>query len=96
MLSEDLLSERRGRAGVITLNRPKALNVLTLGMVHGIRRGAVEASAADPEVAHVVVSADGREGLLRRRRDLAPGTSAGQGGPGFDEMMGFYSRRIPA
>jgi enoyl-CoA hydratase len=30
---EDVLFEKRGRAGLITLNRPKALNALTLGMV---------------------------------------------------------------
>lgn len=30
---EEVLFEHRGRAGVITLNRPKALNALTLGMV---------------------------------------------------------------
>ncbi len=30
---DEVLFERRGRAGLITLNRPKALNALTLGMV---------------------------------------------------------------
>jgi enoyl-CoA hydratase len=34
---EDVLFEKRGRAGLITLNRPKALNALTLDMVHAIR-----------------------------------------------------------
>ena len=34
---EDVLLEERGRAGLITLNRPKALNALTLDMVHAIR-----------------------------------------------------------
>ncbi len=37
MTSEpEVLFEKRGRAGVITLNRPKALNALTLGMVEEI------------------------------------------------------------
>ena len=30
---DEVLLEQRGRAGIITLNRPKALNALTLGMV---------------------------------------------------------------
>jgi enoyl-CoA hydratase len=34
---EDVLFERRGRGGIITLNRPKALNALTLDMVHAMR-----------------------------------------------------------
>lgn len=34
---EDVLFEKRGRAGLITLNRPKALNALTLDMVHAMR-----------------------------------------------------------
>jgi len=34
---DDVLFEHRGRAGLITLNRPKALNALTLDMVHAIR-----------------------------------------------------------
>jgi len=33
---EQVLFERRGRAGLITLNRPKALNALTLDMVHAM------------------------------------------------------------
>jgi enoyl-CoA hydratase len=33
MTSDEVLFERRGRAGLITLNRPKALNALTLAMV---------------------------------------------------------------
>jgi len=34
---EDVLFEKRGRGGIITLNRPKALNALTLDMVHAMR-----------------------------------------------------------
>ncbi len=32
----EALVERRGRAGVVVLNRPKALNALTLAMVRAI------------------------------------------------------------
>lgn len=34
---EDVLFEKRGSLGLITLNRPKALNALTLDMVHAMR-----------------------------------------------------------
>ena len=87
MLSEDLLSERRGRAGVITLNRPKALNALTLGMVHGIVE-ALWSFGADPEVAHVVVRQTGERAFCAGG-DIRVQHDAGKAGR-FDEMMGFY------
>jgi enoyl-CoA hydratase len=34
----NLLFERRGSLGIVTLSRPEALNALTLGMIQGIRR----------------------------------------------------------
>ncbi|HEY8189590.1 MAG TPA: enoyl-CoA hydratase/isomerase family protein [Micavibrio sp.] len=37
-LDPNLLFERRGFLGIVTLNRPEALNALTLGMIQGIRR----------------------------------------------------------
>lgn len=36
MADQDIICERRGAAGVVLLNRPKALNALTLGMVRGL------------------------------------------------------------
>jgi len=50
----DILFERRGCAGIVTLNRPKALNAVTLGMVRALA-GQLAAWAADPAVARVVV-----------------------------------------
>jgi enoyl-CoA hydratase len=50
----EVLLERRGSAGLITLNRPQALNALTLTMVRAMRP-ALEAWAADPAVRRVVV-----------------------------------------
>jgi enoyl-CoA hydratase/carnithine racemase len=52
--------EKRGRAGFVTLNRPKALNALTLGMVRALHPQLIE-WAADPEVAHVVIQAAGEK-----------------------------------
>ncbi|MGF3027365.1 enoyl-CoA hydratase/isomerase family protein [Methylobacterium aquaticum] len=53
-----VLCERRGEAGLITLNRPKALNALTLAMVRAMRQ-ALDAWATDPAVTRVVVQGAG-------------------------------------
>jgi len=51
--------ERRGRLGVIRLERPAALNALTSGMIAGIETFA-RAAAADPEVFAICVTGEGR------------------------------------
>lgn len=58
MSDEDVVFERRGRAGVITLNRPDALNALTLDMVRRIHPQ-LTTWAIDDAVAHVVIRAAG-------------------------------------
>ncbi|WP_262271259.1 enoyl-CoA hydratase/isomerase family protein [Microvirga yunnanensis] len=58
--SVDVLCERQGEAGLITLNRPKALNALTLGMVREMRR-ALDSWAQDPAVTRVVVQGAGEK-----------------------------------
>jgi len=50
----EVLVERRGAIGLITLNRPKALNALTLNMITRIT-AQLAAWAADPAVAAVVI-----------------------------------------
>lgn len=54
----DILFERRGVAGLVTLNRPRALNAVTLGMVRALARQLQEWER-DPTVTRVVVSASG-------------------------------------
>jgi enoyl-CoA hydratase len=54
----EVLFERRGAAGVITLNRPKALNALTLGMVRAMHPKLKE-WAADDAVKLVIVEGAG-------------------------------------
>ena len=54
----ETLVERRGRAGWITLNRPRALNALTLGMVREIS-AALDAFERDANVEFVVVTGAG-------------------------------------
>jgi enoyl-CoA hydratase len=58
MSEPEVLVERRGRAGVLTLNRPKALNALTLGMVRAID-AALDDWEGDPGVAAIVVRGAG-------------------------------------
>ncbi len=63
MTSEDeILIARRGHLGTILLNRPKALNSLTLPMVRGFT-AALESFAIDPDIYAVWVSGAGERGL---------------------------------
>jgi enoyl-CoA hydratase len=52
----EILFERRGIAGVITLNRPKTMNALTHGMVRALAAKLVE-WADDAEVNRVIIAA---------------------------------------
>jgi enoyl-CoA hydratase len=79
----DILFDRRGAAGIVTLNRPQALNAVTHGMVRALR-AQLEAWQDDPAVGRViVVAAGGRAfsagGDLRHLYDL--------GGAGRTEQM---------
>lgn len=58
MAEPEVLLVRRGAAGVITLNRPQALNAFTLTAVRAIRPQ-LAAWAVDPGVTRVVVQAAG-------------------------------------
>ncbi|MEH2469691.1 enoyl-CoA hydratase [Nitrobacteraceae bacterium AZCC 2161] len=58
----DLIVRREGAAGVIRLNRPKALNALTLEMTRGID-AALDAFEADPKVALILLEGAGERGL---------------------------------
>jgi enoyl-CoA hydratase len=60
--SDEVLIRREGRAGRITINRPQALNALTLGMVHRIWE-ALLAWRADPAVELVVLDGAGDKAL---------------------------------
>lgn len=56
----EVLFERRGHLGLITLNRPKALNALTLAMVRAIHP-LLEAWARDPGVTAVAIQGAGEK-----------------------------------
>src|SRR5215467_2818025 len=85
--SSDILFERRGAAGLVTLNRPQALNAVSLGMVRALTRQLAEWES-DPEIARVIVTSnDSRAfsagGDLRALYDLG---RAGR----YDEALGYF------
>ena len=57
-MTDEILFERRGSAGIVTLNRPAALNAVTHDMVRRLR-AQLDAWADDPAVTRVVVTANG-------------------------------------
>ncbi len=58
----DLIVRREGAAGVIRLNRPKAINAMTLEMSEGID-AALDRFETDPDVAVIVLEGAGERGL---------------------------------
>jgi enoyl-CoA hydratase len=73
-MDPEILFDRRGAAGIVTLNRPKALNAVSHGMVHALARQ-LAAWARDDAVTRVVVTAAGERafsagGDLRSLYDL--------------------------
>ena len=72
--SDEAICERIGSAGLITLNRPQALNALTLGMVRTIA-AALDTWETDSAVTRVVIRGAGEKafcagGDIRRIHDL--------------------------
>ena len=59
-MSDEIILERKGRIGSVTLNRPKALNALTQPMVLGLDARLRE-WAQDPAIAAVVIRGAARE-----------------------------------
>jgi len=58
----DLIARREGSAGVIRLNRPKAINAVTLEMFRDVDK-ALDAFEADPSVAVILLEGAGERGL---------------------------------
>ena len=57
-MTDDILFERRGAAGIVTLNRPRALNAITHGMVRALH-AQLELWAGDAAVTRVAIQAAG-------------------------------------
>jgi enoyl-CoA hydratase/carnithine racemase len=88
----EILFDRRGAAGLVTLNRPKALNAVTHGMALALR-AQLDRWADDPAVTRVVVTAAGERafsagGDIRHLYDLG---QAGRRG----EMLQFWRDEYP-
>src|SRR5499427_6614246 len=62
VVEPDLIARREGSAGIIRLNRPKAINAVTLEMFRDIDK-ALDAFEADAGVAVIVLEGAGERGL---------------------------------
>jgi enoyl-CoA hydratase len=85
--SGDILLERRGVAGLVTLNRPQALNAVSLTMVRALTRQLAEWET-DPDIARVLVTSNDTRafsagGDLRALYDLG---RAGR----YEEALGYF------
>jgi enoyl-CoA hydratase len=88
----EIIFERRGAAGLITLSRPQALNAVTYDMVLALR-AQLDAWADDPAITRVVITAAGGRafsagGDIRALYDL------GQAGR-YDEVLQFWRDEYP-
>ncbi len=72
----DVLAERRGRVGLITLNRPKALNALSLQMVRDLL-STLQAWRDDPAVLAVAIRGSNKVGRPGTPESLFGGFCAG-------------------
>jgi enoyl-CoA hydratase len=88
----EILFERRGAAGLVTLNRPAALNAVTDAMAVSLR-AQLDDWADDPAITRVVIAAAGERafsvgGDIRALYDLG---KAGR----HDEMLQFWRDEYP-
>jgi len=86
---DEISFERLGKAGVVTLTRPKALNAVTHRMVKALAR-ALTAWADDGDVALVIIKAEGR--AFSAGGDILDIYKAGKSGgpPPFDFFADEY------
>jgi enoyl-CoA hydratase len=91
-VSDDILFERRGAAGIVTLNRPKALNAVTHGMVKALRVQ-LDAWADDPAITRVVIAGAG-ERAFSAGGDIRALYDLGQSGR-RDEALQFWRDEYP-
>ena len=84
---DEIFFERRGTAGFILLNRPKALNAVTHNMVR-LLRAQLDDWARDPSVTRVVISAVGGR-AFSAGGDIRALTDLGRAGR-FEEMLQFW------
>lgn len=85
---DEVLFEKRGRAGLITLNRPKALNALTLGMVDAMD-AQLRAWRNDPSIELIVTSGAGDRAFCAGG-DIRALYDSGKAGTPY--VIDFYAR----
>jgi enoyl-CoA hydratase len=85
---DEVLFERQGRAGVITLNRPKALNALTLSMVDAMS-AQLSAWRDDRDIEMVVVKGAGEKAFCAGG-DIRALYDSGKAGTPY--VIDFYAR----
>jgi len=83
----EILFDRRGAAGIVTLNRPAALNAVTRGMVRGLHE-ALERWRHDGAVSRVIVTAAGGR-AFSAGGDLRAIYAAGRAGR-QEESLAFW------
>lgn len=84
---QEIICEIRGAAGVVVLNRPNALNALSLGMVRELAR-ALDAWENDPQVTRIVVISTS-EKAFSAGGDIRWLHDCGKAGR-RDEMLAFW------
>ena len=90
--TSDILFARRGAAGIVTLNRPKALNAVTHDMVRALRTQ-LDAWANDGAVTRVIVTAAG-ERAFSAGGDIRALTDLGRAGR-QSEALTFWRDEYP-
>ena len=85
--NSEILFDRRGAAGIVTLNRPKALNAVTHEMVRALHRQ-LEAWAHDGAVTRVIITAAG-ERAFSAGGDIRALYELGRAGR-QEEALGFF------
>ena len=88
----DILFERRGAAGVVTLNRPKALNAVSHAMVLAFH-AQLNDWAHDPAITRVVITASG-ERAFSAGGDIRALYELGLAGK-HDEALQFWADEYP-
>jgi enoyl-CoA hydratase len=91
-MTDDILFERSAAAGIVTLNRPKALNAVTHGMVRALR-AQLDRWADDAAVTRVVITAAG-ERAFSAGGDIRALTDLGKAGR-HDEALQFWRDEYP-
>jgi enoyl-CoA hydratase len=92
MDSPDIAFERTGAAGIITLNRPKALNAVTHDMVRELARQ-LRGWESDPAVTRVIIRAEG-ERAFSAGGDIRVLYEMGRAGR-QQEMLTFWRDEYP-